>query len=101
MGQKGHIMVQKGLKMHEKRQKMEVFDLKYLLFTGIFLSGKGGYTLPSLNGGGGGHKIVQKGLKMHEKRQKIEFLDLKNLLFSGIFLSGIGGYPPPLNGKSV
>ena len=42
MGQKGYIMVQKGLKMHEKRQKMEVFDLKYLLFTGIFLSGFGG-----------------------------------------------------------
>ena len=38
MGQKGYIMVQKGLKMHEKRQKMEFSDLKYLLFSGIFLS---------------------------------------------------------------
>ena len=58
MGQKGHIMVQKGLKMHEKRQKIEFLDLKNLLFSGIFfngqslcskkLSGKGGY--PPLNG---------------------------------------------------
>ena len=39
MGQKGHIMVQKGLKMHEKRQKIEFLDLKNLLFCGIFLSG--------------------------------------------------------------
>ena len=28
-------MVKKGLKMHEKRQKMEFLDLKYLLFSGI------------------------------------------------------------------
>ena len=28
MGQKGHIMVQKGLKMHKKRQKIEFLDLK-------------------------------------------------------------------------
>ena len=34
MGQKGHIMVQKGLKMHEKRQKIEFLDLKNLLFSG-------------------------------------------------------------------
>ena len=46
MGQKGHIMVQKGLKMHEKRQKIEFLDLKNLLFSGIFLSGIGGYPLP-------------------------------------------------------
>ena len=43
MGQKGHIIVQKGLKMHEKRQKIEFSNLKYLLFRGIFLSGIGGY----------------------------------------------------------
>ena len=43
MGQKGHIIVQKGLKMHEKRQKIEFLDLKNLLFSGIFLSGIGGY----------------------------------------------------------
>ena len=47
MGQKGHIMVQKGLKMHKKRQKIEFLDLKNLLFSGIFLSGIGGY--PPLN----------------------------------------------------
>ena len=35
MGQKGHILDQKGLKMHEKRQKMELLDLKYLFFGGI------------------------------------------------------------------
>ena len=48
MGQKGHIMDQKGLKMHEKRQKIEFSNLKYLLFSGIFLSGIGGY--PPHNG---------------------------------------------------
>ena len=47
MGQKGHIMVQKGLKMHEKRQKMEFSDLKYLLFSGILFSAIGG-SLPPL-----------------------------------------------------
>ena len=48
MGQKGHKMVQKGLKMHEKRQKIEFLDPKNLLFSGIFLySGIGGY-LPLL-----------------------------------------------------
>ena len=44
MDQKGHIIDQKGLKMYEKRQKMEFLDLKYLLFRGIFLSGFGGVT---------------------------------------------------------
>ena len=48
MGQKGHIMVQKGLKMHKKKQKIEFFDLKNLLFSGIFLSGIGGYHPPTL-----------------------------------------------------
>ena len=48
MGQKGHIMDQKGLKMHEKRQKIEFSNLKYLLFSGIFLSGIGGYPPPPL-----------------------------------------------------
>ena len=50
MGQKGHIMDQKGLKMHEKRQKIEFSNLKYLLFSGIFLIGIGGYPPPPLNG---------------------------------------------------
>ena len=48
MGQKGHIMDQKGLKMHEKRQKIEFSNLKYLLFSGIVLSGIGGYPPPPL-----------------------------------------------------
>ena len=40
MDQKGHITDQKGLEMYEERQKMEFVDLKYLLFSGIFLNGK-------------------------------------------------------------
>ena len=72
MGQKGHIMVQKGLKMHEKRQKIEFLDLKNLLFSGIFLSGIGGYPLPPLNG----QSLCSKKL------------------------SGKGGYPTPLNGQN-
>ena len=50
MDQKGHITDQKGLKMYEKRQKIEFSDLKRLLFSGIFLSGIGGYPPPPLNG---------------------------------------------------
>ena len=46
MDQKGHIIDQKGLKMYEKRQKMEFSDLKYLLFSRIFLSGIGGTPPP-------------------------------------------------------
>ena len=46
MGQKGHIMVQKGLKMHKKKAKNRVFGPKKKVF---FLSGKGGYP-PPLNG---------------------------------------------------
>ena len=38
MDQEGHIIDQKGLKMYEKKQEMEVLDLKYL-FSRIFLSG--------------------------------------------------------------
>ena len=48
MGQKGHIMVQKGLKVHKKRQKIEFLDLKYLLFSGIFPSGFGVVLPPPL-----------------------------------------------------
>ena len=32
MSQKGHIMVQEGLKMHKKRQKIEFLDLKRRFF---------------------------------------------------------------------
>ena len=47
MGQKGHIMVQKGLYMHEKKvKKIEFSDLKTMFFSGIFLSGIGGVPPP-------------------------------------------------------
>ena len=45
MGQKGHIMVQKGLKMHKKRQKIEFLDLKRRFFSLAELGG----TPPPLN----------------------------------------------------
>ena len=38
-----NIIVQKGLKMHEKRQNIEFLDLKNLPFSGFFLSGIWGY----------------------------------------------------------
>ena len=47
MDRKGHITYKKGLKMYEKRQKIEFLDQKSLLFSGIFLSGIGGYPAPS------------------------------------------------------
>ena len=73
MDQKVHMIDQKGLKMYEKSQKMGFLDLKYLLFSGIFLSGKGGYPLPPLNGKSSCPKT----------------------------LSGKGGDPhPPLNGQN-
>ena len=73
MYHKGHIIDQKGLKMYEKRQKIEFLDLKNLLFSGIFLSGIGGYPPPPLNGKSSCPKT----------------------------LSGKGGYPhPPLNGQN-
>ena len=71
MGQKGHIMVQKGLKMLKKRQKIEFLDLKNLLFCGIFLSGIGGYTPPPLT-------------ENQCEKKKV------------FFLSGKGGDPRPL-----
>ena len=63
-------MGQKGLKMHEERQKIEFLDLKNLPFSGIFLTGIRGYPPPPLNGKSCCPKT----------------------------LSGNGGYPP-LNGK--
>ena len=41
-------MDQKGLKMYEKDKKRGFSDLKYLLFSGIFLSVIGGTPLPPL-----------------------------------------------------
>ena len=48
MDQKGHTIDQKGLRMYEKRQEIKFSDLKNLLFSGIFLSGIGGYPPPPL-----------------------------------------------------
>ena len=48
MDQKDHIIDQKALKMYVKRQKMQFWDIKYLLFIGIFLSGIGEYPPPPL-----------------------------------------------------
>ena len=64
MGQKGH-------KIAQKRQKIEFLDLKYLLFSGIFLSGMGGYPPPPLT-------------ENHPAQKP---------------LAEMGGTPPPLNEK--
>ena len=45
MGQKGHIMVQKGLKVHKKRQKIEFLELKRRFFS---LAELGGTPTPPL-----------------------------------------------------
>ena len=50
MDPKGHIIDQKGLKMYEERLEIEFSDLKYVLISGIFHSGMGGYPPPPLNG---------------------------------------------------
>ena len=65
MGQKGHIMVQKGLKMHKKRQKIEFLDLKRRFFSLAELGG----TPPPLT-------------ENQCEKKKV------------FFLSGKGGYPP-------
>ena len=52
MDQKGHIRDQKGLKIYEKRQKMGFSDLKYQLFSRIFLSGKSSCPKPLAEMGG-------------------------------------------------
>ena len=49
MGQKGHVMDQKGLKMHEKRQKIrQNLDLKTCFLAEFFLAELGGTPLPPL-----------------------------------------------------
>ena len=50
MDHKGHIIDQKALKIYEKRQTLQFWDLKNLLFSGIFLGGIGGSPPPPLNG---------------------------------------------------
>ena len=71
MGQKGHIMDQKGLKMHEKKAKNRVFGHKKTCFLAEFsLVEWGGYP-PPLNG----QSLCSKKL------------------------SGKGVPPPPLTGK--
>ena len=74
MGQKGHIIVQKGLKMLKKRQKIEFWDLKRRFFSLAELGG----TPPSLT-------------ENQCEKKKV------------FFLSGKGGHPPPfpLRAKSA
>ena len=55
----------------EKAKKMEFLSLKYLLFSGIFLSGIGGYPPPPLT-------------KNHPAQKPLAEM----------------GVPPPLNGKN-
>ena len=47
MDQKDHIIDQKGLQMYEEMLEREFADLKYVLFSGIFLSGMGGTPPPN------------------------------------------------------
>ena len=61
-------MVQKGLKMHKKRQKIEFLDLKRRFFS---LAELGGTPTPPLT-------------ENQCEKKKV------------FFLSGKGGYPPPL-----
>ena len=61
MGQKGHIMNQKGLKMYEKRLEKEFLDQKSLLFSGIFLSGMGGYPPPLMDNNGAQKSLAERG----------------------------------------
>ena len=72
MDQKGHIIDQKGQKYIKKRQNIEFLDLKNLLFSGIFLSGIGGYPPPPL-------------MENHPAQKP---------------LAEMGGNPPPLNRKN-
>ena len=46
MSQKGYLMDQKRAKNAWEKAKKEFSNLKYLLFSGIFLSGMGGYPPP-------------------------------------------------------
>ena len=48
--------------MYEKRQKMEFSDQKYLLFSGTFLSGIGGYPPPPLTENHPAQKPVERGV---------------------------------------
>ena len=74
MGQKGHIMVQKGLKMHKKRQKIEFLDLKRRFFS---LAELGGTPPPPLT--------------ENQCEKKKGFFSLAEK----------GGTPPPLRTKSA
>ena len=74
MGQKGHIMVQKGLKMYKKGQKIEFLYLQYTSYLAEFsLAELGGTTLPPLT-------------KKNHSAQKT--------------LAVLGGTPRPLGGKN-
>ena len=69
MGQKGHIMFQKGLKMHKKRQKIEFLGQKRRFFS---LTELGGTHPPPLteNPKKNSKKMGQKGLKLAFLGQK-------------------------------
>ena len=72
MGQTGHIMAQKGLKMHEKKAKNRVFGPKIPVFSGILLSRIGRYPFPPLTENHSAQKLLVE----------------------------LGGTPRPLNGKN-
>ena len=75
MDQKDYIMVQKGLNMHEKRQKVEFLDQKTCFLAEFSLAELGGTPTPPLT---------------ENKCEKRRFFSLAEK----------GGYPPPLNGKN-
>ena len=48
MDRNSHIIDKKRLNMYEKGKKLSLLALKYLFFSGIFLSGNGEYPPPPL-----------------------------------------------------
>ena len=73
MDQKGHTTDQKRLNMYEKkRQEIEFSDLKYLLFSGIFLSENGGYPPPPFTENHPAQKpIAERGVPPHPSAEEI------------------------------
>ena len=78
MDQKDHITYQKGLKMYEKRQKME-----FLYKIRLKMDQKG-------------HITDQKGLKLYEKGKKWNFRTHNTCFLAEFFLAELGGTPHPL-----
>ena len=80
MNQKDHIIDQKGLKRYEKKQKIEFLDLKYLLFSGIFLSGIGGYPTPPLAEiHPAQNPLAERGLPPPPLTEKIHCVDFESI----------------------